>query len=297
MKIKDKSQNNDMCNGDTQLPIDIENQKREMCNDIHNSEDNLNNIIKSSVVYVQQLLLLSSNTNPSSSELCNIDTHLMVKFLPKWIEIIQKSDYLKIVYYLIINGICHARGIAKVYGGDSQNISKQLEILKKVGIIEDIESDDEDVKKLFSLRRVFNLSKWHFDKAVFYKLSKCANLFFFNVDFKNFLEPFMIKQADLWTKRLRQTHSELDKEEYKIDKILNSWYGDYSTVRYLNYNHAENKQWINGRIESLANKKGLVVKKSGEEILEDFDNRYKVDKMEKNNIDKLNADETKYTMN
>lgn len=271
MVKREQQKKEKLCNNDTQLSTDKP--RVELCKDVHNFEESVYNIIKSSVVYIQQLLLLSSNNPLSSSKLSNYDTQLLVRFLPRWIERLQNPGYLKIIYFLVVNGFCYTRGLVKVFGGDSSNISKQLEILKKYGIIEEIEHENRDVTRLYAQRKAFRIYNWHFNKAIFYRLTKMGKAFFCNVQFDQFLESRVIQQTDKWRKRLESSHSEIAKEESDCNKILNIWYSQWLELR-QGASDVENVEWIGGRKESLAKKKGIIIKESSEGILGDFERKY-----------------------
>jgi hypothetical protein len=268
-----------LCKEDTQLSTD----KTELCKNIHNIEKDVYSIVKSSVVYIQQLLLLSKTNPEPTSKLCIGDTQLLARFLPRWIELLQKPESLKIVYYLVVNGTCYARGLVKVFGGDSRNVSLQLDILKKYGIAEEIRAEDGDVRRLFAQRKTFRISSWHFDKAIFYRLTPLGKAFFCNVQYEKFLEPHVLQQADKWMKRLEQTHRQLEKEEYNIQRILAIWYCDFFEHRYGKFANHANIQWIEGKLESLVVKHGIVIGKSSRELLDEFLRKHESEKKESEN--------------
>ena len=265
-ELKETKQTGDsskLCNKDTELSEDVY------------------NIIKSSSVCSSRLLLLPSNTYSSPSEFCGISIELLQGSYPKWIGIFNKPDYLKIIYYLVVNDICHASGLVKVFGGDPYNTSKRLTILQKYGIIKEV-THDENLKKLYVHRQVFRIDPWHFTKARFYRLTKSGNVFYFETPFEEFLPSHMIKMADNWKQRLATTHREIEKEEFKIDKIKENWYQSLCQRIQQGHSNFANCNWLEGKIESLAKKKGIVINQSPSELLDDFMERYKQDRSKEN---------------
>jgi len=74
----------------------------------------------------------------------NILYPLFIENLEKWIGILFKTDYLKIIYFLKKNKFCHARGFAKIFHMDLGNTNKKLDILLSYGIIELVEKEKYD---------------------------------------------------------------------------------------------------------------------------------------------------------
>jgi len=284
---------NELCNDTTELNDDEKSkycnyntilkepkpteENAELCNKYTELSKDVYNIIKSCSVSSSKLLLLPSDLYSPSSEFCNDCIELLQHTYTRWIEIFNKPDYLKIIYYLVVNGICYASGLVKVFGGDPYNTSKRLTILQKYGIIEEV-ADDEDLKKLYAHRQVFRIDPWHFTKARFYRLTKLGGVFYFETPFKDFIPSHMIKMADNWKQRLATAHKELEKEEFKIDKIKEGWYWSFCQRIKQGYGDFENHNWLDGRIESLAKKKGIIVRQSPSEMLANFVERYKLDR-------------------
>jgi hypothetical protein len=188
-----------LCNNDTS------------CNSDTQTQD-INTILKSSSIHTYLLLLSRSNNN--DNELCNDDTlPLIQEYIPRWIEILSKQCYLKIIYYLVCNEICHNNGLVKVFGGDVGNTTKELNILRKYGIIEVTSINDKYVRVFNAHKQVFNIDFWHFNKAVFYRLSKYGKAFFCDVPFEKLLPPHNLSMVNNWKKNFR----------FLIENVKLSW--------------------------------------------------------------------------
>ena len=150
----------------------------ELCKNDTQLKEYYNNIIKSYVSYSQQLLLLFKSEK-LKKELCNSNIHLFSKYYIKWIEIIHKEKYLKIVFFLISNGICYVNGLRKIFGGETSNLSKDLDRLQQWGIIKVVKNKNIDVHELYTHKEVFRIDDWHFNKTIFYELTDMAKKILF----------------------------------------------------------------------------------------------------------------------
>lgn len=234
------------------------------CNDDTQIKD-IDTILRSSSSIHTYLLLLNRSNN-NNNRLCNDDTLPIVQeYIPRWIEILYKPHYLKIIFYLVCNGICYTNGLVKIFGGDVGNTTKELNILRKYGIIKVASINDKDVRVFNAHRQVFNIDFWHFKKAVFYRLSKYGKAFYCDIPFNRLLPPHIFSLVDNWKEKLKMSHKE---HENQLEMDYQSYVRRITEKNFV-FSHAQNLNWIKSKADRIG--------KDPEDYLSELEKRYKKD--------------------
>jgi len=202
-----------------------------------NQNDNDKVFESSGVVYYNYYYLLNNSTT-NNSKLCNNRHYLILReHYFKWIEMYSKPDYLKIIYQLVKNKLCHVRGLVKLFHDDIRNVSKKLDVLQKYSIIERVNNKEKYENLLYAHRKAFNIDDWHFKKAEWYKLTDTGNKFFSNLDFNLSLHPTIIEKVDNYKSILHKTHKQLEIEIEKEQKIIKEKEKKSQMKKYFRFIH------------------------------------------------------------
>jgi hypothetical protein len=224
----------ELCNNDTSCNTDT--QTWDICTILRKSSS------------IHTYLLLPNRSNNSNKRLCKDDTLPFIQeHIPHWIKILSNPRYLKTIYYLVCNGICHTNGLVKVFGGDVGNTTKELNILRKYGIIEIAPDDDKDIRVFNAHKKVFNLDLYHFKKAVFYRLTKYGKAFYCNVPFDKLLPRYIFEVVDKWKEKLRMSHKE---HENQLELDYQS-YVKRITDKDITLSREDNIEWIKPKAERV----------------------------------------------
>ena len=215
---------------------------------------------KSSSVSIYNYYYSIKNNGVTNKEWCNsIHYSIFRSNLDKWIDFIFKPDYLKIIFYLIENKYCHAKGFVKTLHEDIGNISKKLETLAKYGIIQIVDKEKYS-SDLYKHRRAFRIDDWHFERADWYKLTDIGYLFFKDFDYSKSIDLVVIDNIKNWQislrKKTKQINEEIKKRNIEFDKLLEK------------YKHIKNRddlnpyEWAKDKIE-----RGLIEGYTPDELI------------------------------
>jgi hypothetical protein len=183
---------------------------------------------ESSSVHIYNYYYSTKNIGISNKEWCNsLHYPVFCSNLDKWIIFIFKPDYLKIIYYLVENKYCHAKGLVKTLHYDIKNIQTKLQNLLKYGIIQIVESNKKYSTDLYNHRRAFRIDDWHFERAVWYKLTDIGYLFYGGFDYSKSIDHTSIDNIKNWSKSLRkstlQVTEEIKKQNIELDSLLEKY--------------------------------------------------------------------------
>lgn len=154
------------------------------------------------------------------------------EYLQKWIGLLFKSDYLKIIYYLLQNKFCHPSGLVKTFHEDVGNVSKRLHTLAKYHIIQ-IADRKKYNSDLYKHRKAFGIDDWHFEKAYWYTLTDLGRLFFKPFDFSISLDSTVIDRVKNWKKHLIKKKREIEVERKQQNSRLDELLPKYRNLRML----------------------------------------------------------------
>lgn len=187
-----------------------------------NSDDN-DAVFDSSTVGIYNYYYYIKNNLFNYTEFCkNVQYPLFKENLDKWIGLLFKPEYLKIIFYLIELELCHVGGLVKTLHEDVGNLSKKLQNLSKYGIIE--LADKEKYKNpLYKHKRAFRIDDWHFEKADWYKLTELGSLFYGHLDYSISVTPNIIASAKNWKVSLQKTIKQMKKERDQYSDVFNSY--------------------------------------------------------------------------
>jgi hypothetical protein len=243
----------------------------------YTTENNDNDsVFKSSSVVLYDNYYSLKRYIHSNKKLCNnIHYSVFRNNLDKWIEILFKTDYLKIICYLVKNNICHLRGFVKIFHEDSGNISKKINNLLKYGIIKSIDKEKfENV--LYKHRKAFRIDDYHFNKAEVYQLTELGLKFYGNLDFTKSLHPLIIQQINNYTKELNKTNEKIQREIKTSKEFIDSIFPSYKEIVVdpkPEKKLIDIKVWLEGKVETLFRKTGVVLDSPVDEILLELNKR------------------------
>ena len=236
---------------------------------LYNSSIQLNNktklVLESCVSCLTQLLQLIKEKEKKEEELFNRVAQLSPFFWVDWVGVLKNQKQMEIICYLVSNNAGYLQGFSKVFCENQSNIRARLQSLETLGIIETV-PEMEKKTSLYSQKKYFGLYDYHFDKAVFYRLTDLARSFFSGISYDLFLNKWIVDRISSYRLFLRQTHERIEQERSTLEGFREQFYKDFVKHR-LGYTHNQNLCWISKRADRI--------NEDPEKLLSEFENKAK----------------------
>ena len=243
-------------------------EENELCSKSTQPINKIKQILKSYSNSITCLTTTIYSISDAGGELCNELTQLDSFFWIEWTNLLKYENYVEIIYFLLQNEVCYANGLCKIFSVDLRNAKTRLSHLEILGIVEVVPKEEYRNTAIFSQKKYFGLYDYHFNKAVFYRLTKLAKAFFREVSYENVLNAGYIERVNNFRSLLQKTHKIVEEEIRTLEIEKESYFQQYKEHR-MGYSHEDNLMWIEKRAKNL----GV----SSEELLLEFEKKKKGD--------------------
>ncbi len=233
-------------------------------------------LASSSEVYMHYYYFLNNNNN-NNGWLRTINHSTFKDSFPQWLGIFFKPDYLKVIYHLVKNRFCHAKGLVKLFHENINTCVYRLTNLQKYGVIESVKNKEKYENILYKHRKAFRIDDYHYAKAEWYQLTKIGYKFYSNLDFSLSLNPLLIEHVNDYTKALSKTTDKVKREITRSKDFVKHIFPSYKKRLELP-EEVKLIDWATGVIETHFRKTGVVLDILPHDLLDELNEMLKEEK-------------------
>jgi len=212
----------------------------------------------------------SEHTSSSYNEFCSHTSELAKYFVLDWLNLLRNEDYLKILCLLSEGNVCYISELNKIFQFDYKLAQFYLRHLEKLQIVKRIPKetykDEVEIQSLLAHKQAFHLSQYHFNQAIFYKLTDMGQAFTSGIAFDRLLSKATFCRISEHKRILTRTHKQLEQQTVAQDDQKERYYAEFLNKR-TGHSYRENLDWIGKRAERVA--------MDSEDLLVEFENRTK----------------------
>ncbi len=210
------------------------------------------------------------HTSSGDDEFWRATSELAEYFVLDWLNLLRNEDYIKILCLLSDGNVCYISELNKIFQFNYKLAQFYLSHLEKLRIIKRIPkktyNDEVEIQNLLAHKQAFHLSQYHFNKAIFHKLTDLGQAFTSDMAFNRLLNKATFDRISEHKQILTQTHKQLEQQSVAQYEQKERYYKEFLNER-IGHSHKENLDWIGERAGRI--------KIDPDGLLAEFENRSK----------------------